>query len=187
MDILNCKNTNNLSGNYFGSCGDRGEGASFFAKKPRVFLCLGSDKLVFDCLGPLVGSMLSKTDGFMGYVYGTMECPVTARQVETAIAFIRRFHFGAEVIVVDSAVGRAEEIGKIKCFDHGLRPALGIDKEMRVVGDSCIMGIVTTKDRVRNLSTCNVKLGFVMQMARSVCDMIVSGCSDSLAPLAAEN
>lgn len=168
-----------------GLFGEREEG-SFYPERPRVFLCLGSDKLIFDCLGPLVGSLLALDGNFDRYVYGTMENPVTARQVETAIRFIRRFHFGAEVIVVDSAVGRCEEIGKIKFFGHGLRPALGIDKNMKVVGDKSIMGIVTTKEKVKS-PACDVKLGFVMDMAKKIAARITDECNSgrnfcSLAP-----
>ena len=144
-------------------------------KKQKVFLCIGSDKLIFDCLGPLTGTLLRNASNFEHYVYGTMAEPITARQVETAIRFIRSFHLGSEVIVVDSAVGKTEEIGKIKCFNRGLRPALGVDKEMSVVGDKSIMGIVTTKDKIRNLNTCNVKLQDVYNMAKSVSEMILSG------------
>ena len=83
----------------------------------RVYLCLGSDKFVFDCLGPIVGSLLSRDPRCDGYVYGTLAEPITALQVEEAIKFIRRFHVGAEVVAVDSAVGKREEIGRIKTFD----------------------------------------------------------------------
>ncbi len=166
MEMLN-KMTDSLSGNPDGS-----EGA-FFADRPTVYLCLGSDKLVFDCLGPIVGTLLSATKNFKAYVYGTMACPVTALQVEAAVAFIRRFHFGARITVVDSAVGKKEEVGTIKEFDRGLRPALGIDREMRIVGDRSIMGVVATKDKVKNPSACCVKLGDVYALAEQVVEIIL--------------
>ncbi len=150
-----------------------------YKSRAKVFLCLGSDKLIFDCLGPLVGSLLKGDKRFDGYVYGTMSEPVTALQVEEAIRFIRRFHFGAEVTVVDSAIGKKEEIGTVKMFDRGLRPALGVDKEMRIVGDKSIMGIVTTKDKVKNLNTCNVKLNSVYSMAKRIAEIICSECANA--------
>lgn len=139
----------------------------------KVYLCIGSDKLVFDSLGPMTGSMLKRCSGFKHFVYGTMSEPVTALQIETAIRFIRSFHIGAEVTVVDSAVGKNSEIGKIKCFDRGLRPALGIDREMSVVGDKSIMGIVTTKDKVKNFKS-DVKVQDIYDMAARVCELILS-------------
>lgn len=149
------------------------ENAEIFSKKQRVYLCIGSDKLVFDSLGPMTGSMLKNCSRFKHFVYGTMSEPVTALQVEMAIRFIRRFHVGAEVTVVDSAVGKREEIGKIKRFDRGLRPALGIDKEMTVVGDKSIMGIVCTKDNVKNMS-CSIKSKQIYDMAKEVCQIILN-------------
>ncbi len=142
-------------------------------KRPTVYLCIGSDRLIFDCLGPIVGSMLKNNKSFNGYVYGTMAEPITALQVESAVKYIRRFHFGAELVVIDSAVGRPDEIGKIKCFNRGLRPALGVDKQMKVVGDRSVMGVVTTKDRVKNVNSCNVKLSSVHAMAEKIVGMIL--------------
>ena len=141
--------------------------------KSKVFLCLGSDKLIFDSLGPLTGTLLKNQKDFPHYVYGTMAEPVTALQVEKAIRFIRSFHYGSEVIVIDSAIGKKEEIGSIKFFNRGLRPALGVDKEMAVVGDKSIMGIVTTKEAVKDMNTCNVKLQDVFLMAKKVVEKIM--------------
>ena len=141
-------------------------------KKERVFLCIGSEKLVFDSLGPMVGTMLKNRDDLDAYVYGTMAEPITALQVETASAFIRRFHPGAEVIVVDSAIGKREEIGSVKFFDRGLRPALGIDREMGVVGDKSVMGIVTTKDKVRSPLSCKVHPESVFALAEKVVEKL---------------
>lgn len=141
----------------------------------KVYLCIGSDKIIFDCLGPIVGSVLQREISFNGFVYGTLSCPVTALQVETAIDFIRRFHYGSNVVVIDSAVGKKDEIGKIKFFNRGLRPALGIDKNMRVVGDKSIMGIVTTKENVKDTYNCNVKLKDVYEMAEKIAKSIING------------
>jgi len=138
----------------------------------KVFLCLGSDKIVFDCLGPIVGTMLVNKK-LPHYVYGTLARPITALQVEKAIEFIRKFHYGAEVIVIDSAIGKKEDIGIIKAFNHGLRPALGIDKQMRAVGDKSIMAIVTTKERAKKFNNSNVKLHDVYLLALKVCDFIL--------------
>lgn len=141
----------------------------------KVYLCIGSDKIVFDSLGPLVGSLLKKNKSFCGYVYGTMSNPVTALSVDTAIRFIRRFHFGAIVTVIDSAVGKREDIGKIKYYERGLRPALGMDKQMQIVGDRSIMGIVSTKDKVKNIYDTSVKLKDVYAMAEKIAESIVLG------------
>ena len=141
-------------------------------KKERVFLCIGSEKLAFDSLGPMVGTMLKNRADLDAYVYGTMAEPITALQVETANAFIRRFHPGAEVIVVDSAIGKKEEIGSVKFFERGLRPALGIDREMGVVGDKSVMGIVTTKDKIRTPLNCRVRPESVFALAEKVVEKI---------------
>jgi len=46
--------------------------------EPPVILCVGSDRLTGDALGPLVGSFLTKDYNVPTYVYGTLAVTVRA-------------------------------------------------------------------------------------------------------------
>lgn len=150
-----------------------GAGEFYPNKTQAVYLCIGTEKLTYDCVGPLVGTMLVNA-GIDAFVYGTLRSPINALLVMEAFRFIRGLHPRAEIVVIDSAVGKAEDVGRIKTFNRGLRPALGTGKMMPVVGDKSIMGIVGTKKQILS-SSCKIKPHNVYTLSRSIADLIING------------
>ena len=48
--------------------------AGILAEGQAVFLCVGTDKNILDCLGPLTGTMLQEAADYIP-VYGTLDVP----------------------------------------------------------------------------------------------------------------
>lgn len=82
-----------------------------------VILCVGSDRLVTDLLGPLVGTNL-KHHGVNAYVYGDIHFPINATNLKSVAEFLTKKHFGAKILVVDSAEG--EELNFIGIKDGAI-------------------------------------------------------------------
>ena len=57
-----------------------------------VFLCIGSDRVTGDCLGPYVGYRLSQHQLPGIFVYGTLSQPVHAVNLSDITDFISRNH-----------------------------------------------------------------------------------------------
>ena len=57
-----------------------------------VFLCIGSDRVTGDCLGPYIGHLLTPHETGHIFVYGTLSCPVHALNLEKTSSLIKRFH-----------------------------------------------------------------------------------------------
>ncbi|MDE7158266.1 MAG: spore protease YyaC [Clostridiales bacterium] len=114
-------------------------------QEPPVILCVGSDLAVGDSLGPITGTMLKSRGGFAGYVYGTLKCPVTAKEVKYVNDFLKKTHPNSKIIAVDAAVGEEGDVGLIKVLDVPLRPGSGAHKRLGKVGDVSVLGIVARK------------------------------------------
>ena len=71
-----------------------------------IFLCIGSDRVTGDCLGPYIGHQLSQKEIHGVYVYGTLCHPVHALNLEKASDFIHTHHPQGLVIAIDA---RSEE------------------------------------------------------------------------------
>ena len=54
-----------------------------------VFLCIGSDRITGDSLGPLIGYQLSPYCSRVFHVYGTLDDPVHALNLPDRISYIR--------------------------------------------------------------------------------------------------
>jgi len=66
-----------------------------------VYLCIGTDRATGDCLGPLVGSRLQN---YLpnAEVYGTLQQPVHAVNLEQVMSDLTRKHADPLVIAIDA-------------------------------------------------------------------------------------
>lgn len=133
-----------------------------------VVLAIGSDRVTGDCIGPLVGYMLSSR-GIA--VYGGLRSPVTALNIIETCGIIAKRHPHAFIIAVDSAVGTDKEIGKIKVLPRGLRPAAAAGKKLPRVGHLSVIGVVSP-ERLGAKALAEVRLGSVFSIARAIADGI---------------
>ena len=136
---------------------------------PPVIVCVGSDLVIGDCLGPIVGSMLKfKTQGLNAFLYGTLAAPVTAKEIRYVRTFLQKTHPHSQVIAIDAAVGEEGDIGLIKLNDSPLRPGAGANKQLGELGDVSVIGVVAEKS-VANYGLLNTtRLNLVYSMAEII-------------------
>ena len=140
-------------------------------KKP-IFVCIGSDLVLGDSLGPLVGTFL-KNKGIKSYVYGTLNFPITAKEVEYAGTYLKQMHPSSIIIAIDAAIGNPDDVGLIRVLNKGLKPGLGVDKNLGVIGDNSIIGIVAE----RSLQNYNLfkmtRLNLIYKMAEQISEGVL--------------
>ncbi len=136
-------------------------------QKTPVVVCVGSDLVLGDCLGPIVGSSLKQL-GARCFVYGTLNAPITAKEINYLNSYFKGVHQNSFVIAIDAAVGLKDEIGLISIVDGGLKPGLGVNKKLPTVGDVGIMGIVAEKSAQNKQLYNATRLNLVYKMAKIV-------------------
>ena len=142
-----------------------------------VICCIGSDIVLGDSLGPLVGTML-KRKNINSYVYGTLEYPITAKEIDYIVTHLKKTHPNSEIIAIDAAVGNEDDVGLIKIANVGLKPGLGVNKKLKSVGTKSIIGIVAEKS-LRNFNLFNAtRLNLVYRMAEHIANGIVEYCNE---------
>ncbi len=135
-------------------------------KRP-IFICIGSDLVLGDSLGPLVGTFL-KNKNIGAYIYGTLNYPITAKEVEYARTYLKQMHPNSITIAIDAAIGSEEDIGLIRVLNKGLKPGLGVDKNLGTVGDTSIIGVVASKS-LKHTNLFNLtRLNLVYKMAETI-------------------
>ena len=78
-----------------------------------VFLCIGSDRVTGDCLGPYIGHQLSRQELKNIFIYGTLKQPVHALNLEQMIRHIKKYHPDALVIAIDASLGQKKHLGYV--------------------------------------------------------------------------
>ncbi|WP_034634360.1 spore protease YyaC [Desulfofundulus thermocisternus] len=139
--------------------------------QPLILLCIGTDRSTGDCLGPLVGSRLASSQQDLFTVYGTLENPVHASNLQGVIEEIYRSHRNPLVIAVDASLGSVDSVGFVTIGDGALRPGAGVNKKLPPVGEIHITGIVNVGGFMEYLVLQNTRLNLVMRMA----DVIAQG------------
>lgn len=135
------------------------------ASAPIVLLCIGTDRSTGDSLGPLIGYKLSKRKSNFVTIYGTLENPVHAVNLEDTISFIQKKHPNAFIIAVDASLGSYSHIGYVTIGTGSLKPGLGVKKDLPEVGDIFITGIVNFSGMLDNLLLQTTRLATVMTLA----------------------
>ena len=130
------------------------------AHRIPVVLCIGTDRIIGDSLGPLVGSKLAGT-GILPYVYGTLDAPVHALNLQETLDTIRKRH----------------PSGTISVRDGGLHPGAGVSKHLNRTGDISVTGIINMEDGCPWLSLQTARLSTVMRTAERIADCILEACA----------
>jgi len=133
-----------------------------------VFICIGSDRHLLDCFGPLTGTMLQESLPSVN-VYGTLDQPLNARNLVKEMMIIKNRHAGQKFIAIDAAVGEESEIGRIQFKAGAILPGRAVARSLPAVGDFSLTAIVEKRGHAQTSGLESAK-GFahVYHMARLV-------------------
>lgn len=151
------------------------------ADKRIVVVCVGTDRCTGDSLGPLSGSLLSKYRSSSFELYGTLEKPVHAMNLDDTLDRFVHATDNPFVIGIDACLGNASSIGMIHIGDGPLRPGAGVNKKLTPVGDIHISGIVNVGGLLGYQVLQNTRLHLVMSMASLIARSLFVAISISAA------
>lgn len=143
-----------------------------FTTRPIVFICIGTDRSTGDSLGPLIGSLLEEKKLQSFFVYGTLDEPIHAVNLEERLKEIHMKHANPYIIGVDACLGRTKNVGVIQVGNGPVKPGAGVNKELPAVGDIHITGIVNVSGFMEFFVLQNTRLNLVMKMAKTIADSI---------------
>lgn len=141
-----------------------------------IFVCIGSDRVTGDSLGPLIGSQLKKYLGSTIPVYGTLDAPIHALNLDEAIQNIKKRHSSNTIVAIDASLGSKRHQGYISIGKGSLLPGAGVDKELPAVGDVFITGIINTTGRFAHLALQTTRLSTVVHIADCIMEGILFAC-----------
>lgn len=141
-------------------------------KTGLLFLCIGTDRSTGDSLGPLIGHKLAERNVERAKVFGTLEQPVHAMNLDKYAFFLKQKYPDYIVVAVDASVGSKEHVGYVTMGKGALKPGLGVKKELCEVGDLFITGIVGGCGNLDPVMLQSVRLSIVMRLADYISESI---------------
>ena len=150
-----------------------------YIKNDCIIFCIGTDRFIGDCLGPLIGTFLSKLD-IPTPVFGTLDNPVHATNISKNIIEVKKRFPNHRIIAIDACLGTSDSIGSIHIKIAPIHPGKGVGKKLPSVGDISIIGIVDSAENGEFLSMHNTRLSLVMRMAEVITRGIYVGLGTGL-------
>ncbi len=139
-----------------------------------IVVCIGSDKVSGDMLGPLVGSALREKYRLPCPVYGAVGESVNGLNLDEYLSMIGRRHGKSRVIAVDAALGKSEDVGCIRLKKGGIKAGGAMEREGAKIGDIGIVGVVARESEPKDVyaALLAVPLSFVEELAHRIAKMI---------------
>ncbi|WP_223070018.1 spore protease YyaC [Paenibacillus caui] len=146
--------------------------------RPIVVICIGTDRSTGDCLGPLVGTALSKFDHSFFHLYGTLEQPVHAMNLQETLSQVHQKFEDPFIIGIDACLGQSSSVGCIQIVQGPLRPGAGVNKELPPVGDIHLTGIVNVGGFMEYFVLQNTRLSLVMRLSDIIASSLYSAIKE---------
>lgn len=144
-----------------------------------VFMCIGTEKVFSDSLGPRVGTLLNERMKTPQFVYGLENSNITAENLCACYQVIRALHPKSQIVVVDAAVGSHEQVGLVQVSTDGLLPGAATNKNLPKIGDVSIVGIVGERGMADFYTTASEKEKLVNKIAEFIVTAILSATDEA--------
>jgi len=153
-----------------------------------VVICIGTNRYSGDSLGPLVGSRLfERLEGHPHvHIYGTLDKPVHALNLEKTIAHIGNHHSRAYIIAVDACLGQYYKIGTLQLVEEPLQPGAALSKQLPPIGHIHMKGVINNFGPLNHKVLEHTSLTFVQEMSAVISRILVKSCKDIVPKLASK-
>lgn len=147
-----------------------------------VFLCIGTDKLIGDMVGPIVGENLKYKLNQCNKkisIYGNLEYTFNLKNANEMIKNVRSNHANPFIITIDTALGKEDMLYKIVITNGKMEIGKAIGKGIKIDSHINIKGIVGTYHHIfkKNIETLkNAKIESVIYLST----IITNGILDTM-------
>lgn len=146
--------------------------------KNLVIVCVGTDRSTGDALGPLVGTSLAKWKSPLFHLYGTLDEPVHAVNLQETLDRIHCLHEDPFIIGIDACLGQSSSVGCVQVAEGPLRPGAGVNKELPPVGNIHLTGIVNVGGFMEYFVLQNTRLSLVMKLSDIISKSLYSAITE---------
>lgn len=108
-----------------------------------VFLCVGTDKVVGDLVGPIVGNNLKKLENEYLQIYGTLENTLNFRNAKEIIEKVYHDFKNPYLVTIDAALSATNNKGEIILSEGYIKIGKALQKSICFYSDvtiKCVVG-----------------------------------------------
>ena len=142
-----------------------------------IFVCIGTNKIVGDSLGPIVGEILKQNLKEKNIsVIGDLKYNVNINNIHKYVRKIENDYENPYIISIDSALSRTIAPENVFIIKKGLIPGSALKRKSKEIGNIAIKGIVGKYDKnslmnFYNLKTVDYKL--ILRLSKNISKIIL--------------
>lgn len=110
-----------------------------YSNKPLAFACIGSARVTGDNLGPIIGTILSRSR--YPHVYGTLDDPLNALTLPCFLPLLNDIERQYCLIAIDASIGNGGQCGHLTISDTCLHPGSALRRDLPPLGQLHITGV----------------------------------------------
>lgn len=138
-----------------------------------LIVCIGNSSITGDSLGPLVGTKLKEDKEFCVPVIGTLESNIGASKLDYVRKLIELKYSDYYVIGIDATISDIYSAGTHHFRNLPMNPGAGLYKNLGLVGNGSIKGIVLESEDLSNVTKLKQNLvqvdqGLIDRMATRI-------------------
>ncbi|QDI91654.1 spore protease YyaC [Salicibibacter halophilus] len=141
--------------------------------RDMVIVCIGTDRSTGDAFGPLTGTMLAENSPRSFHVYGTLQQPVHALNLQETMNHILANYQHPFLIAIDASMGKAQNVGNITFASGPIQPGSAVKKTLPDIGNIHITATVNVGGMMEYFVLQNTRLNLVMKMADRTSDALL--------------
>ncbi|MDY0404129.1 spore protease YyaC [Virgibacillus sp. 179-BFC.A HS] len=138
------------------------------APQDYVIACIGTDRSTGDALGPLTGTYLNEMKLRHISVYGTLDSPIHATNLQDRITQINQLHKRPYIIAIDACLGKKDSVGQLITGTGSIKPGAALNKPLPEIGNLHITGVVNIGGFMEHAVLQNTRLSLVVDMAKQI-------------------
>lgn len=143
-----------------------------------VFLCIGTDRIKGDSIGPIIGSKIKKMENEYIKIYGTLEKNLDFSNAKHVIDEVYNIYNNPFIITIDAALCKENKVGKIYLNSGHIKIGKALDKSISFYSNiniKCIVGIYNETQTINNIDILkNANIDNIIKMSDIVSKGIVN-------------
>lgn len=138
-----------------------------------LFLCIGSEKICGDSLGPMVGTLLKEKYKVPFPVIGTEEHPVNGVNISRYKEHIKKYFPTHKIIAIDAALGEEKDLWEVRFREGGIKAGGAVGANNTMIGDVGILGVVGEKGKNAMQTLLNAPFPAVVNLAEKIAGAVL--------------
>ena len=143
-----------------------------------IFICIGTNKIVGDSLGPIIGEILKKNLEQKNIsVLGDLKNNVNINNIYQNLKNIQTKYSKPYIISIDSALSQTIEPERVYIIKKGLIPGSALKKKSIQIGNISIKGIVGKDEKSLIKNYYNLKMvdyKLVLRLSKNISKIILN-------------